>query len=132
MTNAEKKELKRIVNYLFSKGPNKADTYEAIQTFIDQNFTVQKKTRQTKMQEAKNRERIQQLRNILNARLPMINRWNKVSIEDTGDTFIILWSDPKVKSNTHPFESKECPKSDLDIVIKRNTERLYNEIKTYK
>ena len=76
--------------------------------------------------------KIDQLNHILTARLPIIRRWGKVEVTTDGDTFTILWSEPKVKSNTHPFESKQCPIGDLDLLINRNAERLSNEVKSYK
>lgn len=38
MTPSERAELKRIVNTLFENGPNKADTVDAIEVFIDRNY----------------------------------------------------------------------------------------------
>lgn len=75
--------------------------------------------------------KIKQLENILLARLPLINRWNMVKVYQHGQNFIIEWSEPKAK-NIHPIETKEVPLTDLDILIKRNTDRLANDVKMYK
>jgi hypothetical protein len=76
--------------------------------------------------------KIKLLEDILHARLPFIRRWGKVNVYQTGDTFIIRWDIPKSKGNPHPFETKEVPIKDIDDLIKRNAERLNNEVKTYK
>jgi hypothetical protein len=76
--------------------------------------------------------KIKLLEDILRARLPFIRRWGKVNVYQEGDSFIIRWDSPKSKGNTHPFETKECKIEDIDKLIKRNTERLYNEVKSYK
>jgi len=75
--------------------------------------------------------KLKQLEDILKARLPLIDRWNKVQVYTKGDSFIIEWSEPK-GGNTNNPETKEAPLSDLDLLIKRNTERLYNSVKQYK
>jgi len=77
-------------------------------------------------------EKIQQLNHILTARLPVIRRWKKVNVTSNGETFTITWSSPATNGNTHPFETKECPLSDIDELIKRNADRLSNEVKNYK
>ena len=75
--------------------------------------------------------KIKQLQDILSARLPTINRWNSVEVTADDDYFYIRWSAPKEK-NIHPHETKEVPLKDIDEIIKRNTERLYNSVKMYK
>ena len=124
MKHEERSELKRIVNILFKVGINKLNTMDAIENFINRTYLMGDATL---IQQAK----IKQLENILMARLPIINRWRKVRVFTSGDSFIIEWSKPKNK-NIHPIETKCVPLTDLDILIKRNSERLYNETKTYK
>ena len=77
-------------------------------------------------------KKLSYLTHILEQRLPHIKRWNKVQVEADIETFTITWSEPKVATNTHPFESKEMPLTDLDEIIDRNKTRLRNETKTYK
>ena len=77
------------------------------------------------------KKKIKTLERILKERLPHIKRWRKVSVILDCDTFTIYWSDPKTAKNHHPFESKQMPISDIDIIINRNKSRLRNESKLY-
>ena len=81
------------------------------------------------------------LQRILGRRLPQIDRWGRVKvyawdnapyfIRPTADTFIIFWDKPKRK-NIHPYEYKEIPMADLEVVADRNKMRLRNKTKQYK
>ena len=81
------------------------------------------------------------LQRTLRKRLPEIDRWNKVHvyqwdkapyfIHPTDDMFYVVWSGPKRK-NIHPYEYKEVPMKDLDLVTDRNRQRLRNRTKAYK
>jgi len=72
-----------------------------------------------------------QLQDILNARLPVIDRWEKVEVTQDGVNGLIRWSQPK-RGNIHGFETKEFPVKDFPVLIERNVARLANETKTYK
>ena len=81
------------------------------------------------------------LQRILRKRLPEIDRWKYVSVyssEDKPDwvvsgpeSIIIMWHGPK-RSNIHPYEYKEIPKADIDIVADRNRMRIRNKTKIYR
>jgi hypothetical protein len=81
------------------------------------------------------------LQRILRKRLPDIDRWKRVTvynwdnapyfIEPSDGMFYIVWSGPK-RRNVHPYEYKEIPLSDLEIVAERNRTRLRNATKAYK
>jgi hypothetical protein len=76
--------------------------------------------------------KIEQLKAILTARLPLINRWLHVDVTQQANTFTIIWSGAKIAGNTHPIETKEIPLKDLDIIINRNVDKLKNEVTNYK
>ena len=84
---------------------------------------------------------IKGLQRVLRKRLPEIDRWQKVHvypwdkapyyIPPSDDCFYIVWSGPKRK-NIHPYEWREIPMKDIDIVTERNRMRLRNKTKTYR
>jgi len=83
------------------------------------------------------------LQRVLRKRLPTIDRWKKVTVykwdstrmpehlSPKENTFIIYWNGVKGK-NIHPYEAKEIPLKDFEIVFERNRTRLRNETKAYK
>lgn len=81
------------------------------------------------------------LREILEERLPYIDRWTKVGIYFPGDKFpadtisetdiepgyfYILWYNRKRPESPHPYEHKKIPLTidDLNSVLKRQREKL--------
>jgi len=74
---------------------------------------------------------IKGLQRILRKRLAHIDRWKYVKVTKDNGTFTIRWYGPKGK-NFHPYEYKEIPYEDLEIVTERNRMRLRNETKAYK
>lgn len=84
------------------------------------------------------------LQTILRQRLPNIDRWQRVSVynwkskqlpwyiyQPEEGMFYIVWSNPK-RNNAHEYEYKECPLTDLGILIERNQMRLRNKTKEHK
>lgn len=83
------------------------------------------------------------LQRILRKRLPTIDRWGEVTVYSHKSTrlpnwvtpvegmFYIVWTNPKRK-NIHPYEYKEVPLEDLELIAARNRMRLRNQTKAYK
>ena len=83
------------------------------------------------------------LQRVLRKRLPDINRWKSVTVYKNNDlrlpdwitpdddTFIIYWHNPK-GNNFHPYEYKEIPLSDINLIYEKNRMRLRNSTKAYK
>lgn len=90
--------------------------------------------------------KLDELRDILIERLPDIKRWRKVNVEmwedspqwvkdaypKNSDNFYVCWNGRKSQNNTHDYEIREIPLSDIDSVIIRNAERLKNNRPVYK
>lgn len=89
-------------------------------------------------------ERLRILLDILNERLPFIERWENVGIYLPGDAFpkntideakvvhgyfYILWYRPRRKSSPNPYEHKKVPltRDDIEAIIKRQREKLRTE-----
>lgn len=95
------------------------------------------------------KNKILALRYLCRSRLPDIKRWNKVDVVTTTDKKIIknnsylqnyvenkeslyvCWYNSKCKTNTHPFEIREIPLSNIDDLIERTAIRLKNKSKPY-
>lgn len=98
-------------------------------------------------------ERLKILQDIMKARLPHINRWNKVivcyydsvwmrlirrkffwegwpqSLEPTPNMYYVIWYDMK-GGNIHEFDIRRRPLSFLNESIRINETRLNNKTKT--
>ena len=89
-------------------------------------------------------EKLITLRDILESRLPHIDRWERVglyfhddsfptdTVSDTDKSvnhFYILWFRPRRKGLPNPYEYKEVPlnREDIEAVIKRQREKLRTE-----
>ncbi|MCP3894980.1 MAG: hypothetical protein GY706_10180, partial [Bacteroides sp.] len=81
------------------------------------------------------------LQRIFRKRLPDIDRWRKVTVYNWDGApyfitpqdgmFYVVWSGPKRK-NIHPYEYREIPLDDIEIIATRNRMRLRNKTKTYR
>ena len=84
-------------------------------------------------------DKIEYLRKLLNTYLKFSRHYNSVDITVSGKDFMVRWYSPK-HENWYPFETIECPLSDLDIRIvsykgklqrelkKRNSEKIKTEV----
>jgi hypothetical protein len=124
MRKTEEIKLKKLIADNFNNGINKKDLLESLRAFINETYYTYEDTPTIE-------QRLSQLDNILNSRLPFIQRWSSVLVERKGDHFVIEWSRPK-RTNTHPYETKLIPIKDLDEIISRNLERLNKSIRSYK
>lgn len=125
MKKQEEYELKRIIADNFESGINRKDLLKSIRDFIERTYLKEEEF-------VAEVDKLKQLENILIARLPFIRRWKGVEVfKKNQQLFVIRWYNP-IRTNTHPYEEKEIPLSDLNEIIRRNSNRLNDKTRIYR